>query len=106
MLKYRQVPFKELQKGARVALPVKNKSLYLSTEEFVKEIATVRMFKIIEITENKNSDTLTVELLEIGFAENAQVQPLIFESNIDVFEVYDVPDEKVKEKDQRKVIKG
>lgn len=107
MLKYEKKVFKEVSKGARVALPVKNKSLYLTTEGTIEEVSTVRLFKVVEINENRSSGTFTAELIEIGFSNKNTVQPLIFEPDTEVFEVSDTEDEspKVKE-DKRKVIKG
>lgn len=107
MLRYEKKLFKDIQKGARVALPIKNKSMYLTTEGTIGEVSTVRLFKVLEINENRSSGTLTAELIEIGFTDKNSIQPLIFEPDTEVFEVFDTEDEgyKVKE-DKRKVIKG
>lgn len=118
MLAYAKKFFKDIQKGARVALPVKNKSLYLTTEGTIEEVSTVRLFKVVEINENRSSETFTAELMEIGFSNKNTVQPLIFEPETEVFEVVEVSEDdgdisvntdkdvvKVK-KDNRKVIKG
>lgn len=110
MLKYEQKSFKDIKKDARVALPVKNKSLYLSTEGTIKEVSTVRLFKVLEINENRSSGTFTAELMELGFTDKNAVQPLIFDPDTEVFEVFDTEDEKkeksAEKEDKRKVIKG
>lgn len=107
MLKYEKRLFKEVKKGSRVALPVKNKSMYLTTEGTISEVSTVRLFKVVEINENRSSGTFTAELMEIGFADKNTVQPLIFEPDTEIFEVFDAEDnEAAKKEDNRKVIKG
>lgn len=107
MLKYENRVFKDVSKGSRVALPVKNKSMYLTTEGTIGEVSTVRLFKVVEINENRSSGTFTAELMEIGFTDKNDVQPLIFEPDTEVFEVFDDEQkETAKKEDKRKVIKG
>jgi len=105
-MKYKKALFKDLKKGTKVALPLKNKSFYLTNDGLVNQVYTARLFDLVDINENKSSGTFTAELMEIGYEQNEKIQPLIFEPDTEVFEVFDdEPKVEVKE-DKRKVIKG
>jgi len=107
MLNYIERTFKEIKAGNRIALQVKDRSLYLAEDGTVKEILTARLFKVLGINENPSSGTFTAELIEIGFTNKNEVQPLIFYPETQVFEVFEEETKEVSEKeDNRKTIKG
>jgi CO dehydrogenase nickel-insertion accessory protein CooC1 len=88
-LKFKEAVFKDLQVGSVIVLPNQARSLFLNRESNeIQEIGTIRIFRIVNRTENEYSKTFTTELLELG-VEKENVQPLIFEAETKLFEVYE-----------------
>jgi hypothetical protein len=88
-LKYKEAVFSELQIGAVIVLPNQTRNFFLNTTaQEIQELTTIRLFRLVERTENKVSKTFTAELLELG-VEKPEVQPLIFAADTKLFEVYE-----------------
>lgn len=97
-LRYKEAIFKDLEVGSVIVLPNQTRSLFLNKDSNeIQEVGTVRIFRIVNRTENEYSKTFTTELLELG-VEGQNVQPLIFEAETKLYEVYeDQPEEQTAE---------
>lgn len=97
-LRYKEAIFKDLEVGSVIVLPNQTRSLFLNRDSNeIQEVGTVRIFRIVNRTENEYSKTFTTELLELG-VEGQNVQPLIFEAETKLYEVYeDQPEEQTAE---------
>lgn len=114
-LKYKEALLKDLELGSVVVIPNQRRSLFLNAEtNEIKEIQTIRIFRLLTRTLNTVSNTFTVELMELN-TDKADVQPAIFEEGSKLYEVYEEqPEEQQPEQtvepevkeDKRKVIKG
>lgn len=97
-LRYKEAIFKDLEVGSVIVLPNQTRSLFLNRDSNeIQEVGTVRIFRIVNRTENEYSKTFTTELLELG-VEEQNVQPLIFEAETKLYKVYeDQPEEQTAE---------